>query len=87
MRNLLADLVVRFNAAMTRNVEFFFVPHSSLNLRVVKVLYNNRCISTFSCEIDPFDKSLCIKIVPFFVMNRPLVRSIELMSTSGLRMY
>jgi small subunit ribosomal protein S8 len=87
MINLLADFAVRFNVAMKRRVEFFYIPHSSLNMKLVELLFSYRCVRSFAIEADPSSKTLSIKIAPMFLENKPLIQKIELVSKPGLRIY
>lgn len=87
MVNLLADFVVRFNIAARRNAEFFYVPYSAINFKIVKLLLSYGCISTFGYDTHPFTKTLRIKISPSFLENKPLIRGLELISKPGLRVY
>mgnify|MGYP006168294337 FL=1 len=87
MVNLLADFVVRFNVAARRNAEFFYIPYSAINFKVVKLLLSYGCISMFAYDTNPSTKTLRIKIFPSFLENKPLIRGLELVSKPGLRVY
>lgn len=86
MNSLLADFVVRFNTAIKKNVEFFYVPYSNVNIKIVRVLFSYRCIKTFS--LDHAEKGkLRIKIVLLGLLNKPLIQNVALVSRPGLRVY
>lgn len=87
MVNLLADFVVRFNVAAKKNAEFFYVPYSATNFKVVKLLFSYGCISMYGYDVSPLTKRLRIKVVPLFLENKPLVRKLDLVSKPGLRVY
>lgn len=87
MVNLLADFVVRFNAAAKKNAEFFYVPYSVINFKVIQLLLAYGCIRAFAYDTDVSRKTLRIKIFPRFLENQPLVRKLELVSKPGLRIY
>lgn len=87
MVNLLADFVVRFNVAIKRNSEFFFVPYSKTNFKIIELLYLYRCIRTFSYEIHPQTKVLRIKVALYFFENTSLLRKLELISKPGSKIY
>lgn len=87
MTNLLADFTVRFNASLKRNVECFFIPYSSLNVRVVELLLKYNCISSFCVDICKPTLKLQIKVIPLYVSNEPLIKKIELISKPGHRVY
>lgn len=85
MTNLLADFAVRFNASTKKHAEFFYVPCTNTNTRVIELLYKYRSINTFSFELCPQKKFFRIKIVPIYTLSEPLIRSIELVSKPGRR--
>jgi len=87
MVNLLADFVVRFNNAAKTHVEYFYVPHSAVNLQILELLFTYRCIGAFSIDIHPVNRQLRLKVTPIFITNQPLIRKIELVSKPGLRVY
>lgn len=86
MSNLLADFVVRFNTAIKRNTEFFCVPYSNMNIKIIRLLFAYQCIKTFSLDITASGKWQ-IKIVLLGLMNKPLIQRIKLISKPGLRIY
>lgn len=87
MTNLLADFTVRFNSSLKRNVEFFFIPYSNLNIRVVELLLKYNCIVSFSIDACDANKRLQIKVTPLYILSNPLIRQIELVSKPGRRVY
>lgn len=87
MTNLLADFAVRFNASIKRNVEYFYIPYSNLNLKVVQLLLKYNCICSFSVDWEKSKQKLQIKILPVYLLSESLVRSIHLVSKPGRRIY
>jgi len=87
MNNLLADFVVRFNTAIKKNLEFFYVPYSNINIKIVRLLFAYRCIKTFSIGAGVSNNRLNIKIVLLSVASKPLVQQLRLISRPGLRVY
>jgi len=87
MVNLLADFVVRFNVAAKKNSEFFFVPYSKTNFKIIELLYLYRCIRTFSYEVHPTTKVLRLKVALFFFENKSLIRKLDLISRPGAKIY
>lgn len=87
MVNILADFVVRFNANAGKNKKYFYVPYSNIVVRIVKLLFSYRCITLFSMDVDPDTKILRIKIIPKYLMDKPIIRHIDLISKPGLRIY
>lgn len=87
MVNLLADFSVRFNASTRKNVSFFYIPYSNLNLRLVESLFKYNCIRSFSIDLCSHKNFLRIKIVPIYVLNQPLIKGVDLISKPGLRVY
>lgn len=87
MNNLLADFVVRFNTAIKKNLEFFYVPYSNINIKIVRLLFAYRCIKTFSIDTAISGNRLNIKIVLLSIASKPLVQRLRLISRPGLRIY
>lgn len=87
MNNLLADFVVRFNTAIKKNLEFFYVPYSNINIKIVRLLFVYRCIKTFSIDTVAANNQLNIKIVLLGLTSKPLVQRLRLISRPGLRVY
>jgi len=87
MNNLLIDFVVRFNTAIKKNVEFFYVPYSNINVKIVKLLFAYRCIKTFSFDTSLSNNKLRIKIVLLCLTSKSLIQGLKLISRPGLRVY
>ena len=87
MTNLLADFTVRFNASLKRNVEFFFIPYSSLNIRITELLLAYNCISSFRIDTCRLTQKLQIRVTPLYISSEPLIKRVELISTPGRRVY
>lgn len=87
MSNSLADFVVRFNASTTKHVEFFYVPCTNVNTRIIELLYHYEMINTFSFELCSNKKLVYIKVVPLYALSAPLIRRVELISKPGRRVY
>lgn len=87
MLNLLADFVVRFNAGLKKHAKYIYVPYSHMTIKIVRILFGYNCIVSFSIVSSSTASTLLIKIVPLYINNEAAVRSVELMSKPGLRMY
>lgn len=87
MTNLIADFAVRFNASAKRNVEFFFLPYSNLNLRVIELLLKQNCVNSFKLETQPGSSLLRIRVSPVYIASEPLIRKMVLVSKPGKRVY
>lgn len=87
MTNLLADFSVRFNASLKRHADYFYMPYSNLNIRIIELLLKYNCIASFTVDACRNSRRLRIKITPLYILNAPLVRRIELISKPGHRVY
>lgn len=87
MLYLLADFMIRFNAATKRRKVHFFMPYSATNMRVVEMLLRYNCISAFFVDVSKLTGNLQIKITPVYFQNTPLIQKIELVSRPGRRVY
>jgi ribosomal protein S8 len=87
MVNLLADFIVRFNAGINKRATFICVPYSHVTVKVVRILFDFNCIVSFSVMPNQKRNGLCIKIIPLYINNACVVKSLELMSRPGLRLY
>lgn len=87
MLNLLADFVVRFNAGLKKRSQAIYVPYSRMIIKVIRILLSYNCIMSFSVITNQKNSTLLIKIIPLYTTGSPTVRSLELMSKPGLRLY
>lgn len=87
MINLLADFTVRFNSSLKRNVASFFIPFSTLNIRITELLLKHNCISSFRIDTCGATQKLRIRVTPLYVSSEPLIRRVELVSSPGRRVY
>lgn len=87
MSNLITDLVVRFNAALKCRSEFFYVPHSNLNLRLLELFLKYNCINGFTIDTCRRTHHLRVKVIPSYVFNDSLIRKLELISKPSRRVY
>ena len=87
MNYILADFVVKFNTSTKKHVEFFFVPYSNINIKIIRLLFNYRCINAFFVEFNALSHKLHIKIIPVYLDSKSLIKSVELVSRPGLRIF
>lgn len=85
--SVLADFCARFNVGLKSRVNRIFIPYSKLNLRLLILLMRLGCISTFFVDSDKKTGLLLVTVTLKFLLGRPVIEKVDLISKPGLRVY
>lgn len=83
----LADFAVRFNNCITKRFNCFYVPYTNISMKTIALLQLRGCIRSFYIEPCQETGKVRVKVFPLYHETKPFIKSIELISKPGLRVY